>query len=196
MKRRTRRKKNKVEINLENFSLGRFTNFPIAIHGRVKVLCDDRLLKVQQSVIHAFRKLNGYRKAYSIDVSGRAGTYKGEARFEVGVADGVYFNYLNDEIIERLNAALIQGKLYPVLDFFVVVTYHYNLRGKITRLNFDYHQIRLVFYNNDFEIRLFHSKGIRRMPLDELMNQILDILNSEMSQQSLKPLVIEEIDIL
>ena len=177
-------------------SLGKFTNFPTIIHGIAKVTYNDHPAKVQRTIVQAFHKLNGSNKKCPISVSGRAGTYKGRVGFEVGVAEGIFFNYLNDEMTKKLSKSITSRKLYPILDFLIIVTYHYNSKGKNIHLNFDYHQLRFIFNIDELEMRLFHSKGIRRMPLDEFLDRILDCINGEMKQQSLTSLAFKELNVL
>jgi len=176
--------------------LGEFTNFPMVIHGVAKATCDEHSARVQLSVIRALSKLNRLEKAYPVSVSGRAGTYEGRASFEIGVGEGIYFNYLDDDMTKKLCESVTPRRMYTVLDFLVIVTYHYNRQGRNVHLNFDHHQLRFIFHDEGFEIRLFHSKGIRRMPLDELLNRILESIIIEMKRQSLKPLMIEELHVL
>lgn len=191
-----RRNSRTVKGRERRASLGEFANFPTIVHGNVIATHGDHPSRVQLAVIQALRKLNGLDKAYPISVSGRVGTFEGKVGFEIGVAEGAYFNYLDDEMANRIQEHLTQGKLYPILDFLIVVTYRYSREGKDVHLNFDHHQLRFIFHNNQLEIRLFHSKGIRRMPLDELLSQILGAINREMKRQAAKPLTIEKMRVL
>ena len=176
--------------------LGRFINFPPITHGFINVTCHNSSDQLQLSVIRALYKLNGSSKTRSISISGKVGSYEGEIGFETGVAEGAYFNYLDKAMVNRLNDCIMQNEQYEVLDFLVIVTYHYNRDGRKIPLNFDYHQLRFLFRNSGFEMRLFHSKGIRRIPFEELVNLILDIINGEMGRQSQKPLIVEESHVL
>ncbi len=173
-------------------SLGEFMNFPTITHGSVLAICEGHSNTVQLAVIGALCGLNGIRRTYPLSVSGRVGTFEGKVGFEIGVAEGMYFNYLDDETAKRLQEPLSRGKLYPSLDFLVVVTYDYRRGGKTVHLNFDHHQLRFLFRDDVLEMRLFHSKGIRRMPLDELLGKIIDAINIEMKRKSVKPLTIEK----
>ncbi len=177
-------------------SSGEFTNFPSINHGYARATFDDHPAKLQRSIIRALRKLNGLNKEYPISISGRAGTYKGRVVFEVGVAEGIYFNYLDDEVVKELFKFIRSRRLYPILDFLIIVTYHYSRVGKNVRLNFDYHQLRFLFNNHGFEMRLFNSKGIRRMPLDEFVNIVLNNIKDEVKQESIKSMNVEELEVL
>jgi len=190
------RGRGKVRTGLRRVPLGEFTNFASITHGRVRAIFEDHPDKVQRSVIRALRKLNGLNEEYPISISGRAGTLEGKVGFEVGVAEGVYFNYLDDEAAKKLCESIGPRRIYSNLDFLVIITYHCGREGKSVRLNFDYHQLRFLFDKKGFEMRLFHSKGIRRMPLDEFINQVLSGVRGEMNQESLEPLTIKEFAVL
>ncbi|MFH0896545.1 MAG: hypothetical protein V1850_00650 [Candidatus Bathyarchaeota archaeon] len=186
----------KARTGLRRASSGEFTNFSSITHGWVRATFDDHPAKIQRSIIHALRKLNGLSEEYPISISGRAGTLEGTVSFEVGVAEGVYFTYLDDEAVKKLCESIGPRRAYPILDFLIIITYHCSREGKTVRINFDYHQLRFLFNNNSFEMRLFHSKGIRRMPLDEFVDQVLKTIKNEMKQESLEPLTIEEREVL
>lgn len=196
MHRHTKRNSRRAKIRPPKVLLGKFTNFPTATHGTARVTYNDHPAEIQRSVVQALSKLNGLRETIPISLPSMAGTCKGRVGFEVGIAEGTYFNYLDDHMTNKLCAPTTLRELYSVLDFLIIVTYHYSLHGKNVPLNFDYHQLRFIFRDNEFEMRLFHCKGTRRMPLDEFINRILDSISLEMKQQSLKPLTIEEMNVL
>jgi hypothetical protein len=184
-----------VEEDLSR-TLGEFINFPPLVHGSVRATYSCQPDIIQQCVIRAFHKLNGLQKTYAISVSGQVGMYEGEVRLEIGVADGIYFDYLQAEVVEKLSESVELGTLYPILDFLIIVTYYYNRQDRTIHVNFDYHQLRFVFNNEWIEMRLFHSKGIRRMPIDELIKIVLDAINLEMKERSLTPLTIREFKVI
>ena len=171
----------------ERSSLGKFTNFSPIIHGKVRVTCESNPVKIQRAIIIALHKLNGWREPYPISLSKRAETCEGEVGFEVGVAEGIDFLFLSDEIVEKLSESMTPRNQYAILDFLVIVTYHYSSQGKNTRINFDHHQLRFLFSNDGFEMYLFQSKGNRRMPLDEFITRVINRITEEMRQQSLHP---------
>lgn len=175
------RRRNK---ELQEISFGEFANFPVNVHKITKVICDHPKPKIQMALIRALHKLNGTQQLYPISVSGRSGIYNGTLGFEIGVANGINFHYVNDDMAKKLCEFVGNGGLYSVLDFIIIVTYHYNRRGKRIHLNFDHHHLRFVFYEEGFEMRLFHIKGIRRMPLDEFIKRIVSVIKSQIKQIS------------
>jgi hypothetical protein len=131
-----------------------------------------------------------------INVSGKKGICEGIVGFEVGVADRLIFHPLDETLVETLSLFAFQGSLPMNLDFLFVVTYHYYRGAERNPLHFDYHQLRFSFNRNEFELRVFHSKGTRRMPLDELLHYILDAVNDELAKQSMKRLIVHSTQIL
>ncbi len=173
-------------------ALGEFVNFPIITHGSLLATCDERTSLVQRALIRAFSKLNGSSRPYPLSISGREGTFEGRVGFEMGVAEGEYFDYLDEEAADRLRESMEQGKPYATLDFIVVITYSYRVEKRVVHLNYDHHQLRFTFGSGELEIRLFHSRGIRRMPIDELFGRIVDAINVEMQKEKAEKLKVEK----
>jgi len=177
-------------------SLGIFNNFPTIVHGIAEVVYNDPLFKVQYATIKALQDLNYHKEVYPLSVSGQIGIYRGILGFEVGVADGIFFNYIDDENVQSLCKPLSPSRTYHLLDFLVIATYHYFSRGKRVALNFDHHQIRFIFNNRRLKVRLFHSKGTRRTPLDELLNRVFNNIRERMWRSSLGGLTVKYMKIL
>lgn len=177
-------------------NLGEYLYFPVIIHGIVNGLFTVSLDVVQLSVIRALHNLNGFVTSRLIGVSGKKGMCEGIVGFEIGVADGTIFHNLDKTLAEKLSIFAIQDRLPSKLDFLVTITYHYYRRAERIPLHFDYHQLRFIFDANVFELRLFHSKGTRRIPLDELLHCILSAVNEELEKQSMKPLIVQTIRVL
>ena len=177
-------------------TFGRFVNFPSMVHGMARVSHQSTTARLQQAIIQAFYRLNESKDAYPLSVADHAGTYDGEVTFEVGFADGLFFDYLNQDTIQSLFTPLTSGKEYPVLDFLVVVAYRYFKGERKISLNFDHYILRFAFYSGAVEAALFHSKGTRRMPLDEFMNLVLKRVSTEIKQMGLKPINIESLKTL
>lgn len=177
-------------------SLGVFTNFPTIVHGIGEAFHNDPLYKIQQATITALKELNNYREPYPLSVSGKSGTYIGTLGFEIGVADDIFFNYLDDETVQRLCKLLNPRRNYRLLDFLIIVTYHYTQQKKRIALNFDHFHLRLIFTKRRMEGRLFHNKGTRRIPIDEMLNRIFDQIRKSMIRSSLGSLTVKRMKTL
>lgn len=186
----------RVEEPLSSFPLGEFSNFPSITHGSAIVSHGNSVNRIQRAIIKTLYDLNGHKDAYPVSVAGHDGTYDGEVAFEVGVANGLFFDYLNAEILKELYSPLESGKEYSTLDFLVIVTYHYSRNGKTIPLIFDHHVLRFSFNEGEFEVTLFHSKGTRRMPLDDLFNVIIKRIKVETKRSNLRPINIEKMKTL
>jgi hypothetical protein len=174
-------------------SLGIFTNFPTIVHGTGEAFHKDPLHKVQRATILALKELNNYRERYPLSVSGQSGTYIGTLGFEIGIADDLFFNYLDDETVQKLCKPLHPRRKYHLLDFLIIVTYHYTQQKKRIALNFDHFHLRLLFDKRRVEGRLFHNKGTRRISLDEVLNRVFNQISKNMMQSSLGTLTVKRI---
>ncbi len=177
-------------------TLGIFTNFPTIVHGIAEAVYNDPPFKVQRATIQALQDFNNHQETHHLSVSGQEGTYRGILGFEVGVAEGIFFDRLNNEMVKRLFKPISPSRSYPLLDFLIIVTYHYPRHGKRVALNFDYHHLRFIFNHRRFEVRLFHSKGTKRLPLDELLNRIFNKIRERMWRSSLGGLTIKYMRVL
>jgi hypothetical protein len=135
---------------------------------------------VQLSVIRALRQFNGDKRRHTFSIPGHAGEHPGELGFEVGVADGLYFNYLDADAEILFDAALSKKRSFDTLDFLFVVTYHYVRDGRLSPLRFDYHHLRFLFRGGGFDVCMYHCKGIQRLPLDEVLSTILAAIREEL----------------
>ena len=176
--------------------LGIFRNFPTIVHGIGEAFHNGQIYKIQQATIMGLKELNNYREPYPLSISGKSGTYIGTLGFEVGVADDIYFNYLDDETVQRLYNLLNPRRNYNILDFLIIVTYHYTQQKRSIALNFDHFHFRLVFNKRRIECRVFHHKGIRRMSIDELLNRIFNGIRKNMTQSSLSILTVRRMKTL
>lgn len=171
--------------------LGRYDNFPPIIHGIARLLHQIPLPTLQQLLIASLHEINGRKEPYEISVADHPGTYQGELSFEVGVAEGVYFNYLDNNELNKLYESLSSRGLFEILDFLIIVGYYYSRGGKRIALKFDRHILRFLFYENTIELRLFHERGIRRMPLDDLLTYVIKNLNQKIEKNDLPQLKVE-----
>lgn len=172
-------------------SFGRFADFPSIIHGTAKITHKTSATRLQRAIAETLRDLNGYRMPQVLSVASHSGVHEGEAAFEVGVADGLYFDYLDEETFKRLVKPLRAGKFFPVLDVLIIVSYHYSRNGRRVSLNFDHHLLRFIFKKEELDLYLFHLKGIRRIPLDEFLNHVLDRVRERMEEKRLETFKIE-----
>ena len=171
--------------------LGRYENFPEVIHGIARFTCKSSTKKVQQTIILALHRLN--QQVFSLNNIATFSLSECEVSFEFGIANGVEFNYLDEEELNRFQKSIFK-KAMPALDFFCVVRYHVKKGGKRVPLKFDYHMLRFIFYNkNNLELRMSHQRGVQRVSVEDLITFITKRINDELSQSRLRPLELKNL---
>ena len=148
--------------------LGKFENFPIFVHKTKTFKIDSPLISVQKKIIKSLYNLNGRELPSSRIFSGMGGGFS--IIFEIGVADGANFNYLDETELDRyLN--YLKNESFRVLDFFLVNRYYTTDDEKRRKpLKFDYQMMRLEFSNDKLIIKIYHERGPRRIQLEELID--------------------------
>ena len=116
-----------------------------------------------------------------------------EVSFEFGIADGIEFNFLDGEELDRLQGKIVKEAL-PSLDFLCAVCYHIIKNGKRVPLKFDYYMLRFIFHNkNSLELRMSHQRGVQRVSVEDLITFITKRVNEELSQNRPKPLELKSL---
>lgn len=109
--------------------------------------------------------------------------------FEFGLAEAESFNFLDDEELRKLESILKEQTL-QVLDVFCAASYHIReADGKDKSLKFDYNMLRFVFKTKNMELFIFHERGIRRIPLDDLTLFLINEINKELAENQQETLV-------
>ncbi len=169
--------------------MGRYENFPEIIHGVARFTCESSIRRIQQAILSALHHLN--QEVCGLSAVTPHLPQECEVSFELGVAEGFDFNFLDKKELDRFQRSIVEKGL-STLDFFFVVRYHVvNDREKRVPLKFDYHMLRFVFQGNSVELRICHERGTQRVPLEDLITFITKRINEELSQKQLKPLNLE-----
>ena len=167
--------------------LGRYENFPDTVHSVARFTHQSTERKLQQAILRALHRLNQERR--DLNTISPFSKPRCEVSFELGVAEGITFNYLDREEFERFQKS-IKKEAPPTLDFFCVVRYHALKKGRRIPLRFDYHLLRFMFHKNGVELRIAHERGTRRVCLEDLVNFIAKRVDEELPKKrltSLKP---------
>ncbi|MDG6223540.1 MAG: hypothetical protein QCH99_09820 [Candidatus Bathyarchaeota archaeon] len=166
--------------------LGRFDSFPKNVHNVAVFNCQDPETKVQQAIVCSFQRLNQLTFELNQLISFLKQDYK--VSFEVGIADGSDFMFLNQNELEHALKAVEKNEL-EVLDFFVVVRYHrINEKGKQIPLRFDYHVLRFAFHEKLLELLIRHERGTQRVPIEDIIEFFTNQINIELKKRQLSPL--------
>lgn len=170
--------------------LGVYLDFPSAYNASMLLEIDAPVNETQRSLLSFLHNINGR------SVGGWLLNHVGQnisVIFEFGVAEGLVFNYLNDEILNLLLSEINRGILH-VLDFFCVVRY-YALKNNGSRkaLRFDYYFLRFIFSEGELEVKVLHERGLGRISAEELLKFIFEGLSSEMARKGFSMLKIKHL---
>lgn len=167
--------------------LGRYENFPENVHSVARFDFRDPTKSVQQAILCAFHRLN--YEVYDLSAVTPYLKQKCEVSFELGVAEGDAFNFLNKNALAHCLQRIEENE-FQTLDFFFVIRYHTIIpSGDLVPLRFDYHVLRLIFQKNWMDMRIRHEKGTQRIQLDDLTDFIAKIINAEFYSRRLNPIV-------
>jgi hypothetical protein len=175
-------------------TFGKFDNFPDQIHGRLKIGHRTSIFKIYQIIIQTLNKLNNFTTKLKVNDTDHSNRLEGLMVFEVGIADGSYFQFLDHETMTKLSRyhQLIKNQQISVLlDVLVIISYHYYRQDKKISLNSDHNILRFIITPKLLNIYLFNAKGIRRLPLDQFLQRLFNKLHEEMKRQHLKTFTIE-----
>lgn len=156
--------------------LGLHQNFPANIHKTVLFTTPLSIKRLQQTIIQAFYEMNA--KSFKIEDVTTPSLPHCTVIFEFGIAEANTFNYLDKEEAERALKA-IKKKPLQVTDFFCAIRYYQTHNNKKTPLKFDYYMIRFTYNKNSTEMQIFHERGPRYVPPDDLAALIVNKINGK-----------------
>lgn len=170
--------------------IGRYENFPQTVHGLARFTYRFPRRDLQRLILETLHRLN--RETRELRDITTLPLSKCEVNFELGVADGFAFNYLNRQETSRVQRFVVKRAL-SVLDFLCVTCYHVPNRGKHGALKFDYHLLRFTFHGKNAELQVFHERGPRHVSPRDLLVFIKNRINEEIQRNRLKPLNLEHL---
>jgi len=174
--------------------LGLFENFPEAIHGRARFSSRNSVRDLQLAILSGVHQLN--HEVHALDTIVPHLSHQCEVCFELGAAEDMVFNYLDQRELERFRTHIMKTEL-RTLDILCAIQYHtVNMKGKRVPLKFDYHLIRFTFRGNGGEMLIHHERGTQRVPLEKLILFVANSINEELARRSLQPLNIEKMQAL
>ena len=168
--------------------LGRYESFPETVHGVARFASPSSIAKIQEAILHALYQLNS--EICDLKRIVPVSLLKCEVSFEFGVAEVEEFNYLDEEELNKFRKSVVD-KTFSVLDFFCVVRYHVNKKGKRVPLKFDYHLLRFMFYDSSMELQVTHERGAQHVSLEEFITFIAKRVNENLSKKRLQTLTLE-----
>ncbi|MEM3875421.1 MAG: hypothetical protein QXU45_09865 [Candidatus Bathyarchaeia archaeon] len=162
--------------------LGLYENFPVNVQKVMRFATTISNKTLQRALVQCLEKLNGKNLSFenaSPSASDRT------VIFEFGIADGDTFNYLDLEETQKVLGEIRRAPL-RIMDFFCAIRYYREHDGKRSPLKFDYYMLRLIFNAGSVEVLIFHERGPRHVPPEDLINLIAERVNKLFSRKVLK----------
>lgn len=163
--------------------LGFYENFPINVQKAVRLTTTVSNKTLQKTLVQCLEKLNGENLRLEEVTSPSASDRT--VIFEFGIADGDTFNYLDLEEKQKVLGEIRRAPL-RIMDFFCAIRYYKERDGKRSPLKFDYYMLRLIFNTGSVEALIFHERGPRHVPPEDLVNLIIERVNKFYSRKVLK----------
>jgi len=164
---------------------GVYHDFPTVIHHQQEFTTVFPIGLLKSAFIEAFIRLNKTQDKVPMSRAGKNGSIAIHRVFEVGIADGMDFRYLDEEECEKVRRwifSLPKKKNYDPLDFVLFIHYRgkKDSSGKPFALNYDQYFIRVNFQKSLFNFNHFH--GLQRTPPDEILKVIILHSNEHLQQ--------------
>jgi len=174
--------------------LGQYENFPENAHSTDRFTHENTAVTaLQQTILQTLHKINEETCGLT-DVT-LFPSQECQVSFEIGVAEGITFNYVDSREAERIRKDISKKEL-PLLDFLCVVRYHVVKQRERRALKFDYYLVRFRFQGKILELKVFHERGPRRTSPKELLNFLVKRVNKELQRNQLRPLTAKETESL
>ncbi len=164
-------------------TLGVYNNFPPNIQFVQTFNATVPSRQLQQMLIQVLYEVN--RKEFSFEEAAHPTIPGCKIIFEFGLADADCFNYIDEEEVKKATEALANQTLEN-MDFFCVIRYYKGEGEKKRALKFDYYFIRTAYNRGVFEIQVYHKKGLRYVPPEDLALFIFKKLNGASKRKVLK----------
>ena len=163
---------------------GTYENFPEIHQGIARFSHATSTKKLQRALIQSLYKINRSNDGPKLPEFTQ---YNIEVELELGIADGLTFNYIDKETSKDCQER-IRKRAFPTLDFLCVIRYYAVDKKKRSPLRFDYHMLRFSFNEKEIELQVYHERGTRRLAIDELINFLTKKINRELAGKKLSPL--------
>ena len=171
--------------------LGRYENFPEMRHAIVQFANQMPTRELQQIIIKTLHRLNTTHRGFKFPSV--KSVQNCNVRFDLGIADGLTFNYLDEEVM-KLSLGSVSKAAHSTLDFICIVRYYKKTSGRRHRpLRFDYYMMRFRFIEEGGNIEVYHEKGTRRFPIDDLVALIVRRVNRELAESKRPKITVTQI---
>jgi hypothetical protein len=149
---------------------------------------------LQRVIVRVLYRLN--KQTLDMKTLTRASPSNCTVNLEFGIADAETFNFLDEEEL-RKTESIFKEQALQVLDVFCAARYHAKeADGSMKSLKFDYNMLRFAFQRKSMELFIYHERGIRRMPLDDLIFFLINEINRKLAMNHQETLIQEHIHML
>jgi hypothetical protein len=162
--------------------LGFYDNFPVNIHRTEKFTSTLSSRALQQKLVQVFREINS--KTFSFDEIVHPTLPDSTIIFEMGLAEGNSFNYIDRKETKKICSVLRKDSL-RMIDLFCAIRYYKSTSEKKTPLRFDYYMIRMAFSGNTVEIQVFHERGPRYLSPEDITSFLVNETNKTSERKTL-----------
>jgi hypothetical protein len=139
--------------------------------------------QLQRTLIQVLYEVN--KREFSFEEAGHPTIPGCRIFFEFGLADADSFNFVDKEEVKK-TLDLLANQALQYMDFFCVVRYYKGEGTKRRALKFDYYFLRTVYGRGVFEIQVYHKKGLRYVPPEDMTMFIFKKINEASNRKVLK----------
>ncbi|MBS7657273.1 hypothetical protein KEJ33_05050 [Candidatus Bathyarchaeota archaeon] len=169
--------------------IGVYDNFPAIRHGAVIFSCKSETLELQKTILFLLQSLNEQNEPLKLPEFAKKNIH---VKMDVGVADGITFNYFDLECLKCCLKEVSNNALHT-LDLFFIIRYYLINGAKSRPLKFDYYIIRFLFRENTVELLVYHDKGPRHLAVEEMIKFLFNKINHELQSKQMSPLILVSI---
>lgn len=173
--------------------IGKFDPFPeLLVQAIAELTYSFQQKRLQMLIIEALEELNNKTEIADSDII--ATVTPVICKYEIGIAEGVYFNFLTEKEVMKIKEQ-VKKKIFDYLDFiFYIFFRHTRDDGKVVSLWSDSNYVRFdMTQSRKLKILLHQFKGTRKFPLDVLIKKITGGINEKTTMLGLRPLRLEAI---
>jgi hypothetical protein len=163
--------------------LGVYDNFPLNIHRTERFTITISTKNFLQKLIQVLQEIN--RKRFSSTDISHPSLPGSSIVFEMGIADGKNFNFIDREETKRAKNAFRKNPP-RMIDLFCAARYCGNDEEKKTHLRFDYFMMRVFFSGDSTEIQVFHERGPRYLSPEDLIAFLVNEVNKISTKRILR----------
>jgi hypothetical protein len=163
--------------------LGFYSNFPVNVQRIDTFSTHLSSKKLQQRLVQVLSEIN--RGNFTFEEVAYPTVPDCTIIFELGLAEAESFNFIDEEEMKKVLSALRKSP-FQIMDFFCALRYYKGQGDKKKSLKFDYYMMRVIFGKNVVEVKVFHERGPRYIPPEDLVTFLVTKVNETSARRILK----------